>query len=420
MIRVWWSIILIFILVLPGPLISCASEETIPVAVISIHPSDLEVGESALFSADESFDPDGQIVSYYWDFGDGSADTGSKVRHVYSHQGIYITTLKVTDDRGLHSIDMVETIVVSNGKATISPTNSPPMAHIKVHPNPATEGEKVTFECIGEDQGGEVVVCVSIFPDGRVRTVRGGRDYFEEDKPLPGLYIFKVKDNEGEWSEEVSLELEVTPAITTITWLWVSIALLFAAIPTSLYAVNRNRSGSIHVDSNPYGAKVFLDKSPEGESPVTINKIPIGDHVVELVKFGYYIGKEDVTIIANQMSTVHTDLVDIPNIRLKITSDPPEIQADGRSRSIITISIEGEQEGKKVTPIIVSDAIEVNLKTDLGSIESPVRIHRGSSFATSVLISTATGGTANVTARIDTEERFKLGGNVKVVFPIDQ
>jgi len=329
---------------------------------------------------------------------------------------IYITTLKVTDDRGLHSIDMVETIVVPNGKSTISSTNSPPIAHIIVHPNPAIEGEKVTFECIGEDQDGEVVVCVSIFPDGRVRTVRGEMDYFEEDKALPGLYLFKVRDNEGEWSEEVSLELEVTPVIISITWLWVSIALIFTAIPTSLYAVNRNRSGSIHVASNPYGAKVFLDKMPEGESPVTINKIPIGNHVVELVKFGYYVGKEDVMVIANQMSTVHPDLVDIPNIRLKITSDPPEIQADGRSRSIITISIEGERENRKVTPIIVPDTVEILLETNLGMIESPVKMHRGSSFTTSVLMSTATGGSANVAARVNIEDRFKLGGSATVVF----
>ena len=76
----------------------------------------------------------------------------------------------------------------------------------------------------------------------------------------------------------------------------------------------------------------------------------------------------------------------------------------------------GEDGSKKIIPIIVPDTIEVNLETDLGIIESPVRIHAGSSFTTSVLISSEVGGTANVTAKIDIEDRFKLSGTVKVHF----
>jgi len=69
-----------------------------------------------------------------------------------------------------------------------------------------------------------------------------------------------------------------------------------------------------------------------------------------------------------------------------------------------------------VTPIIVPDTVEILLETNLGMIESPVKMHRGSSFTTSVLMSTATGGSANVAARVNIEDRFKLGGSATVVF----
>ena len=39
------------------------------------------------FDASESNDPDGTIVAYSWDFGDGSTATGKTVNHAYSENG---------------------------------------------------------------------------------------------------------------------------------------------------------------------------------------------------------------------------------------------------------------------------------------------------------------------------------------------
>ena len=44
----------------------------------SIYPS------KAIFNASTSYDPDGSIANYYWDFGDGITGTGALVEHVYS------------------------------------------------------------------------------------------------------------------------------------------------------------------------------------------------------------------------------------------------------------------------------------------------------------------------------------------------
>jgi PKD repeat protein len=52
------------------------------------------------FDGTGSTDPDGNIVSYAWDFGDGGSGTGATVEHTYATSGTYTVTLVVTDDDG--------------------------------------------------------------------------------------------------------------------------------------------------------------------------------------------------------------------------------------------------------------------------------------------------------------------------------
>ena len=53
--------------------------------------------EEITFDGSKSVDPDGDIVSYEWDFGDGGSANGSVVKHAYSKEGIYTVRLTVTD-----------------------------------------------------------------------------------------------------------------------------------------------------------------------------------------------------------------------------------------------------------------------------------------------------------------------------------
>jgi PKD repeat protein len=54
--------------------------------------------QSIQFNGTGSSDPDGNNLSYSWDFGDGGTGSGATPTHVYTVPGNYIVTLTVTDD----------------------------------------------------------------------------------------------------------------------------------------------------------------------------------------------------------------------------------------------------------------------------------------------------------------------------------
>lgn len=52
------------------------------------------------FNAAGSYDPDGSIVSYVWNFGDGTTGSGATTSHVFPYEGYFSITLTVTDNTG--------------------------------------------------------------------------------------------------------------------------------------------------------------------------------------------------------------------------------------------------------------------------------------------------------------------------------
>ena len=86
-------------------------------------------GVPVQLNGSQSFDADGTIVSYVWDFGDGGAGAGSQVSHAYAAPGTYTATLTVTDDQG----------AIGTGTTTVIISESSPSRDfgtpINVNPN---------------------------------------------------------------------------------------------------------------------------------------------------------------------------------------------------------------------------------------------------------------------------------------------
>lgn len=70
-----------------------------PVPIISA-PNSTNVDEFTTFSASSSFDIDGSITNYTWDFGDGTINYGVSTTHIYTAAGAYTVMLTVIDDNG--------------------------------------------------------------------------------------------------------------------------------------------------------------------------------------------------------------------------------------------------------------------------------------------------------------------------------
>ncbi|MCX8190309.1 MAG: PKD domain-containing protein [Candidatus Diapherotrites archaeon] len=84
-------------------LMALAEYETtyLPVAIIKANKYYGSVPLTVEFDASQSFDPDGTIKSYEWDFGDGNKETGVARVHTYASKGIYFVKLRVKDESNL-------------------------------------------------------------------------------------------------------------------------------------------------------------------------------------------------------------------------------------------------------------------------------------------------------------------------------
>lgn len=75
----------------------------VPEAIIIYSPNIPVVDNPLVFDASNSYDSDGSIVRYGWDFGDGTVLSGKDavVSHTYKKVGVYLVSLEVIDSAGL-------------------------------------------------------------------------------------------------------------------------------------------------------------------------------------------------------------------------------------------------------------------------------------------------------------------------------
>jgi PKD repeat protein len=74
------------------------------------------LGVAINFSASASSDPQGETLTYAWDFGDGTTASGVSANHTYSALGTYTAKLTVTNTSNLSNTATVS-VIVPNGRA---------------------------------------------------------------------------------------------------------------------------------------------------------------------------------------------------------------------------------------------------------------------------------------------------------------
>ena len=136
-------------------------ENLAPVPVISGSESG-ETGQNMQYSAAGSYDPDGIIVLYEWDFGDGSNATGETIVHSWPNAGNYTVLLRVHDDMGAFSdaemqvsiADPVPALMLSitMNKSYIEAGGTAQVTVFVTFAGAPVEGAQIMSYCEGEKQ----------------------------------------------------------------------------------------------------------------------------------------------------------------------------------------------------------------------------------------------------------------------------
>ena len=102
-----------------------------PIAHFTYTPKEPTKNQIITFNASESYDPDGNISTYKWDFGDGNITltTNITIKHRYMDYGNYTVTLTVTDQTGLTD-STPKTVTVQKITSTLSIQVNPPKIEI--------------------------------------------------------------------------------------------------------------------------------------------------------------------------------------------------------------------------------------------------------------------------------------------------
>lgn len=169
--------------------VSARSKVIVNEPPVAVHPDDIFTCSSTVeFDGSQSYDPDGKVVEYLWNFGDGTIGSGLKVAHLYPEKGVYNVTLTVRDDSGTRCDTHSTSFKVI--------FNHPPMAEAG-QPITVCTGETVHFDGMAsQDVDGNLTAYEWDFGDGSITSagVKAAHVYNQ-----PGNYVARltVTDNSG-------------------------------------------------------------------------------------------------------------------------------------------------------------------------------------------------------------------------------
>ena len=157
------------------------------------------VQENVLFDGSESVSTEGAIVTYEWDFGEGSKATGKSVNYTYNKPGHYSVQLIVTDDKGF----------TSRLKKTLKVYTDDPVAGFIYSPDRSKKGETISFDATPSfDPNGKIEKFLWDFGDGSVG--KGAKVKHSYDSAGEYFATLTVTDSQGKTVKETRLVTVIT------------------------------------------------------------------------------------------------------------------------------------------------------------------------------------------------------------------
>ncbi len=177
-----------------------------PVAVLTMSPAKVGVGDDVLLDGTGSTDADGHVAQYFFNFGDGAPigwTSSGQTIHAYASAGVFTATLQVKDDKGKVSEN------TASVQVEVEAENEPPTAHIvSIAPSPSLFGDAVTFTGEGTDPDG---VISQYLWESNYEPVLSEQAVFTTSTLEVGIHTisFKVRDDDGVWSDAATATLEI-------------------------------------------------------------------------------------------------------------------------------------------------------------------------------------------------------------------
>jgi len=185
-----------------------------PTAMATATPLSGQAPLTVQFSAAGSSDPDNDIASYIWSFGDGSSsETGESVSHVYARGGSFTARVTVTD--AVHQSASAEVSITVSAPPM---PNNPPMAGGTVSTLSGTAPLRVTFDASSSsDPDGDIASYSWSFGDGTPNDARvtGDHVYMSAGMYMMTLTVTDQMGNTDSISATINVEAPVMNSCPT-------------------------------------------------------------------------------------------------------------------------------------------------------------------------------------------------------------
>jgi len=147
------------------------------------------VDEEITFDGSSSYDPDGEIVEWFWDFGDGTVGTSEIITHSYPDPGIYFVELLVTDDDGAENCYVTKIVIRHPNRPPTDPVVNDSIS-------PGITNTKYTFTVVSTDPDGDDIRYIVYWGDGTCDETsllpNGTITPLSHKWSLPGAYIVNI------------------------------------------------------------------------------------------------------------------------------------------------------------------------------------------------------------------------------------